>query len=175
MSHEIEVRRLSPAEIKAAAPVLADILLDCVRGGASVSFMAGMTQAEAVGFWLDVAQASVTDGRAVLVAEDDRGILGTVQVIPAGAPNQPHRCDIAKMLVHRVARKRGVGAQLLRFAEGQAVAMERSLAVLDTVTGMDGERLYERGGWTKVGVIPDYALRPDGELCSTSVFYKILA
>ena len=100
---------------------------------------------------------------------------GVVQVIPAWQPNQPHRADIAKMLVHRRARRRGVGEALMRAAEAAAREMGRSLLVLDTVTGDAGERLYERCGFTRVGVIPDYALFPDGRPCATTVFFKALA
>ena len=108
----------------------------------------------------------------MLVAEDAAGIVGVVEVIPAWPDNQPHRADIAKMLVHRRARRRGVAEALLRAAETTAAAMGKTVLVLDTVTGGDAERLYARAGWIKVGVIPDYALFPDGRYCDTTVFYK---
>jgi GNAT superfamily N-acetyltransferase len=166
------IRALSPAETEAAAPALAGVLLDCVAGGASVSFMADLSHERAEAFWRGVASDARGDGRTLLVAEDDAGIAGVVEVIPAGPDNQPHRADIAKMLVHRRARRRGLADALLRAAEAQAVAMGKTVLVLDTVTGGDAERLYVRGGWTKVGVIPDYALFPDGRPCDTTVFYK---
>lgn len=172
MSPPFFIRGLDPAQTRAAAPALADVLLDCVAGGASVSFMADMTYAEALAFWTGVADAG--DGRAVLVAQDDEGIFGVVEVIPAGPPNQPHRADVAKMLVHRRGRRRGAAAALLTAAESAARDMGKWLLVLDTVTGGDAERLYTRQGWTAVGAIPDYALMPDGALCSTTVFYKRL-
>jgi len=168
------IRRLSADETRVAAPALGEVLLDCVQGGASVSFMADMTRQEAEAFWLGVAEAAASDGRAVLVAEDAGGLLGVVEVIPAGAPNQPHRADIAKMLVHRRARRRGVGEALMRAAEDAARRMGKTLLTLDTVTGGVAERLYARLGWAPVGVIPDYALMPDGALCATTVFYKAL-
>ena len=170
----LRIRRLDADETRAAAPALAEVLLDCVRGGASVSFMADMTRAEAEAFWQGVAEAAASDGRAVLVAEDDKGLLGVVEVIPAGPPNQPHRADIAKMLVHRRARRQGAGEALMRAAEDAARAMGKTLLTLDTVTGGVAERLYARLGWVVVGSIPDYALMPDGEPCATTVFYKAL-
>jgi len=166
------IRALDPDAVDAAAPTLADVLLDCVHGGASVSFMAGLTRDQAEAFWRGVAVEQRADGRAVLVAEDDAEIVGVVEVIPAWADNQPHRADIAKMLVHRRARRRGLAEALLRAAEAAAADMAKTLLVLDTVTGGDAERLYTRASWTKVGVIPDYALFPDGRFCDTTVFYK---
>lgn len=173
MSAPYHIRRLEPHEASSAIPALAEVLLDCVAGGASVSFMADMTPQQAADFW--TRQVEAADGRAILVAEDDLGVFGVVQVIPAGVPNQPHRADVAKMLVHRRGRRRGVGEALMRAAETEAAAMGKSVLVLDTVTGEAGERLYERVGWTRVGVIPDFALMPDGRLCSTTYFYKALA
>jgi GNAT superfamily N-acetyltransferase len=173
MTASFSIRRLAQPEARDAIPPLAEVLLDCVDGGASVSFMAGATRADAEAFWRR--QAEADDGRAILVAEDGEGIFGVVQVIPAGVPNQPHRADVAKMLVHRRGRRRGVGEALMRAAEAEAAAMGKTVLVLDTVTGEAGERLYERVGWTRVGVIPDYALLPDGQLCSTTYFYKALA
>ncbi len=166
------IRALNPAETDAAAAALAAVLLDCVRGGASVSFMADLTAEQAEAFWRGVAREADVDGRAVLVAEDTSGIAGVVEVIPAGPANQPHRADIAKMLVRRRARRRGVAEALLRSAEAAAAEMGKTVLVLDTVTGGDAERLYARLGWTKVGVIPDYALFPDGRSCDTTIFYK---
>jgi len=167
-----QIRALNPAEVEAAAPALAVVLLDCVAGGASVSFMADLTPEAAEGFWRGVARQAEVDGRAVLVAEDAAGIAGVVEVIPAGPDNQPHRADVAKMLVHRRARRRGLAEALLRAAEQAASEMGKTLLVLDTVTGGDAERLYARLGWTRVGVIPDYALFPDGRFCDTTVFYR---
>ena len=174
MDTAFSLRRLGADETRAAVPALAAVLLDCVQGGASVSFMADMTRDEAEAFWRGVAEAAAADGRAVLVAEDDAGLLGVVEVIPAGAPNQPHRADIAKMLVHRRARRRGVGEALMRAAEAAARDMGKTLLTLDTVTGGVAERLYARLGWVAVGSIPDFALMPDGEPCATTVFYKAL-
>ena len=168
------IRRLSADETLRAAPALGAVLKDCVDGGASVSFMAGLTHDEATAFWARAAAAQASDGRAVLAAEDDEGLFGVVQVIAAGTPNQPHRGDVAKMLVHRRGRRRGVAQALLAAAEDAGRDLGLTLLVLDTVTGGDAERLYARLGWERVGVIPNYALTPDGELCSTTYFYKLI-
>ncbi|WP_332770985.1 GNAT family N-acetyltransferase [Phenylobacterium sp.] len=172
MTQPFRIRRLEAAETRAAAPALAAILKDCVEGGASVSFMADMTLADALAFWIGVAEAQAADGRAVIVAEDDDGPVGVVEVIPAGPPNQPHRGDVAKMLVHRRGRRRGVGEALMRAAEQAGRDLGKSLLTLDTVEGEAAERLYARLGWVRVGVIPRYALMPDGRPCGTVVFYK---
>ena len=154
---------------------LGDVLIDCVEGGASVSFMLPMTREKADTFWRSVA-ASVDRGeRILLVAEDASGsIIGTVQVILSQPENQPHRGDVAKMLVHRSARRRGVGTALLAAAERSAVAAGKTLLVLDTVMGSAGERLYSSKGWQRCGDIPNYALWPDGGLCATTIFFKFL-
>ena len=172
MTQSFRIRRLDAAETRAAAPGLAAILTDCVDGGASVSFMAGLTLAQATAFWDGVADDQAGDGRAVIVAEDAAGLFGVVEVIPAGPPNQPHRADVAKMLVHRRGRRRGVGEALMRAAEQAGRDLGKSLLTLDTVEGEAAERLYARLGWVRVGVIPRYALMPDGRPCGTVVFYK---
>ena len=167
------IRRLArPSEAELEA--LALVLIDCVEGGASVSFMHPLSLEKAVAFWRRVASEVARGARVLLVAEDASGIVGTVQLLLAQPENQPHRAEISKMLVHRRARRQGVGAQLMRAAEDAARAAKKSLLVLDTASG-DAERLYARLGWTLVGIIPGYALWPEGGLCSTSVFYRRLA
>lgn len=168
----VMIRTLDATEARARISELADILLDCVAGGASVSFMAEMTHAEALAFWSNVAAGVATGERILLVAEAAGRLIGTVQVVAAGAPNQPHRSDLAKMLVHRDGRSRGIGADLLSAAEAASLKAGWWLMVLDTVEDSAGYRLYVRGGWTRVGAIPDYALWPDGRLCATVYFYK---
>jgi len=153
---------------------LADLLIDCVDGGASVSFMHPLSRDRALGFWRRVARAVVAGERALLVAEDALGVCGTVQLVLDLPENQPHRADVSKMLVHRRARRQGLGAALLRAAEATARECGRTLLVLDTVTGSDAERLYAGLGWQRVGVIPGYALMPDGAPCDTTVFYREL-
>ena len=167
--------RCVPALDEREIAQLGDVLIDCVEGGASVSFMRPMTRAKADGFWRGVASAVEHGERLLLVAEDAAGaIAGTVQVIVNLPENQPHRGDVAKMLVHRRARRQGLGAALLAAAERTAREAGKTLLVLDTVTGAEGERLYESGGWQRCGEIPNYALWPDGRPCGTTVFYKRL-
>jgi GNAT superfamily N-acetyltransferase len=170
---EPAIRTLLAAEVDASAQALAHLLLDCVAGGASVNFMADFSLAEATRFWRGVA-AAAQDGRIILVAEDDQGPVGTVQLIPVAIPNQPHRAEVAKMLVHRRARNQGLGARLMAAIEAQARMSGRTLLVLDTATGEAGERLYARLGWVRFGEVPGYALFPDGRLGGASFFYKQL-
>jgi GNAT superfamily N-acetyltransferase len=153
---------------------LAGVLIDCVEGGASVSFMLPLTRDRAVAFWRHVAQAVAAGERALLVAEDARGLCGTVQLVLHQPENQPHRADLSKMLVSRRARRQGLGAALMRAAEATARECGKTLLVLDAVTDGDAARLYERLGWVRVGEIPGYALFPQGGLCSTTVFYRNL-
>lgn len=174
MTESITIRHLSPQEAREQIEALSAILIDCVEGGASVSFMSPLAQERADAFWLDIAEGVAAGERILLVAQDDtsRRIVGTVQIVLKQPENQPHRADIAKMLVHRQARKRGIGAALMTAAEDAARMAGKSVLVLDTVTGGDAERLYERVGWTRSGVIPNYALWPKGGFCDTTVFYK---
>jgi GNAT superfamily N-acetyltransferase len=166
------VRRLDALD-DAQIDGLADVLIDCVEGGASVSFMHPLTRVRAVAFWRRVAQGVAAGERALLVAEDARGLCGTVQLLLDQPENQPHRADLSKMLVHRRARRQGLGATLGRAAEATARECGKTLLVLDTASG-EAERLYQRLGWMRVGVIPGYALLPRGGLCDTTVYYRDL-
>ena len=153
---------------------LADLLIDCVEGGASVSFMHPLTRARAEAFWRRVAQGVKAGERALLVAEDAGGLCGTVQLVLEQPENQPHRADLAKMLVHRRMRRQGLGAALMRAAEDMGRECGKTLLVLDAVTDGDAARLYERLGWVRVGEIPGYALFPKGGLCGTTYYYRNL-
>ena len=153
---------------------LARVLMDCVEGGASVSYMQPLSMDKAVAFWRRVADDVARGVRALVVATDANGIMGTVQVVLEQPENQPHRADISKMLVHRRARRRGVGAALMRGAEDAALSAGKMLLVLDTADAT-AERLYKRLGWTLVGVVPDFALLPQGGLCATSFYYRKLS
>ena len=153
---------------------LADVLIDCVEGGVSVSFMHPLTRDRATAFWRRVGQGMAAGQRALLVAEVVQGLCGTVQLVLDQPENQPHRADLAKMLVHRRARRQGLGAALMRAAEATARDCGKTLLVLDAVTGGEAARLYERLGWVRVGDIPGYALMPRGGLCSTTVYYRNL-
>jgi GNAT superfamily N-acetyltransferase len=153
---------------------LAALLLDCVEGGASVGFMHPLGLDKARAFWRGVA-AEVEQGRRVLlVAQDGERIVGTVHLVLAQPDNQPHRADLCKMLVLRAERKRGIGAALMDAAERAARAAGKSLLVLDTAS-LEAERLYARMGWRQLGVIPGFALLPQGGLCGTTYFYRELA
>ena len=173
MPETIEIRcleTLADREIQG----LCDVLIDCVEGGASVSFMLPMSRAKAQAYWR-AASASVARGELLLLAAADAAgtMVGTVQVMLAQPENQPHRADLAKMLVHRRARRQGVGAALLAGAERAALSAGKTLLVLDTASS-DAERLYARHGWQRCGQIPHYALWPDGAPCATTIFFKFL-
>jgi ribosomal protein S18 acetylase RimI-like enzyme len=173
-AEKIEIRRLAAVEAHEQLDALADVLVDCVAGGASVSYLAPFTHEQGRAVFEAVA-GEVEQGRRLLLAAFANGdLVGTVQVILALPPNQPHRGEIAKLLVHRSARRRGIAELLMERAEAEAQAEGKTLLVLDTVTGDSAERLYERLGWTRVGVIPGYALYPDGRPCDTTVFWKSL-
>jgi GNAT superfamily N-acetyltransferase len=170
----IEIRRLGAAGVHSQLDGLAAVLVDCVAGGASVSYMAPFSHEQARGVFEGVAD-EVEQGRRLLLAAfagDD--LVGTVQVILALPPNQPHRAEIAKLLVHRSARRRGVARLLMERAEAEAREEGRTLLVLDAVTGGDAARLYERQGWNEVGVIPGFALYPDGRPCDTTYYWKAI-
>ena len=166
------VRRLDALD-DAQIDGLAAVLIDCVEGGASVSFMDPLTHGRAAAFWRRVGRGVAAGERALLVAEDAHGICGTVQLVFDLPENQPHRADLTKMLVHRRARRRGLGGALMRAAEAAARDCGKTLLVLDTASD-DAERLYEREGWVRVGVIPGYALLPHGGPCATTYFYRTL-
>ena len=174
MTATFRVRPATPDP--ATAEALADILLDCVEGGASVGFMLPLPRAKAVAFGENALASAARGERILLVAEDaeKNAIVGTVQVVLDMPDNQPHRADVAKMQVHRSARRRGLGEAMMRAAEAAAKDAGKTLLVLDTVTGSDAERLYTRLGWKRCGEIPGYALWPNGGLCSTTVFYREL-
>lgn len=170
-----EIRQLGAAEGRSYVEALADVLIDCVRGGASVSFMSSLTKDEAKSFF-DSALDDVQLGRRILLAAFiDSQLVGTVQLLAATPPNQPHRADVAKLLVLRSARGQGVARRLMHQLEETSRAHGKTLLVLDTVTGDPAEKLYLSLGWTRVGVIPRYALYPDGTWCDTTIFWKSLS
>lgn len=171
-SHSHAVRRL-PSVTDNQIQQLAEVLIDCVAGGASVSFMHPLPLPKALDFWRGVADGVARGERALLVAQDASGIVGTVQLVLSQPDNQPHRADLAKMLVHRRARRQGLGDALMQAAETTARECGKTLLVLDTASG-DAERLYVRAGWQRAGVIPGYALWPQGGLCDTAYFYRQL-
>lgn len=172
---DITLRTLTPSETIDALPALAEILSDCVEGGASVGFLSPYAPADALPYWQSVASA-VAEGQTVLiVAEKDGDILGTVQLGIGTMPNQPHRADLKKLLVHRTARGLGLSRLLMDAAENAAARHGRHVLVLDTATDSPAEAIYVKFGWQRVGVIPQYALMPDGSYCGSTFFYKSLA
>lgn len=170
----IGIRQLNATEGFQHMEALAEVLLDCVEGGASVSFMAPLPRAAATSFFEKVVEGVQQGDRILLAAFIDSKLVGTVQVLLSTPPNQPHRADVAKLLVLRSARGNGVGASLMEHAEEASRRAGKTLLVLDTVTGGNAEKLYTRLGWNRVGVIPNYALFPDGTWCDTTVFWKKL-
>ncbi len=174
VTEQIEVRRLGVDDVRDHLDALAAVLVDCVEGGASVSYMAPFTHDDARRAFEGWMAESEQGRRLILAAFVNGELVGTVQVILVLPPNQPHRGEIAKLLVHRSARRRGIARLLMEHAEREARAEGKTLLVLDTVTGDPAERLYQGLGWSTVGVIPGYALYPDGRPCDTTVFFKVL-
>jgi GNAT superfamily N-acetyltransferase len=168
------IRQLDATEGRQYLSALADVLIDCVEGGASVSFMAPLSKSEAESFFEKTVAAVERGERILLAAFVDSELAGTVQIVTATPPNQPHRADIAKLLVRRSARGQGIATRLMEHAEHASRLAGKTLLVLDAVTGGDAEKLYLRMGWTKAGIIPNYALFPDGRLCDTTILWKAL-
>jgi ribosomal protein S18 acetylase RimI-like enzyme len=174
MLDSFHIVRLSAEQVRERAEQLSEVLSDCVTGGASVSFMPPFGPGDAKPFWLATAESCEAGQRIVLAAIMDSMAVGSVQLLPVGIPNQPHRAEIAKLLVHRKARRRGIGRTLMLAAEAEARRLGRSLLTFDTTTGDSAEKLYWSLNFVRAGVIPGYALKPDGSLIDTSVFYKLL-
>ncbi|TDP61515.1 GNAT family N-acetyltransferase [Roseateles toxinivorans] len=172
MSHEPTSSRLQTVN-DTQLQQLAELLIDCVEGDASVGFMHPLSLEQALAFWRRVADGAARRERVLLVVEDGQGIVGTVQVVLAQPDNQPHRGDVSKMLVHRRARRQGLGAVLMRAAEAAAITEGKTLLVLDTASD-DARRLYTRLGWQHCGDVPGFALWPRGGLCATSFYYREL-
>ena len=169
------IRTLDPDTDAALLPGFAALMVEAVADGASIGFMAGFSQADSLAWWQGRMAAAAEGEVQILVALDHGGVAGTVSLVPAAMPNQPHRADIAKMMVAKRARGRRVGAALLKAVEALAIAQGRTTLVLDTISGSAAARLYERAGWEKVGDIPAYALMPDGEMAPTTFYTKRLA
>lgn len=160
--------------IRAMLPELADILVDVVDGGGGVSFMAPLDPAEARAFWSSVADDVESGTKVLLVADHDGRPAGTAILQLMWQPNQPHRGEVAKLLVHRRARRQGLARHLMLRLEEEARAHERTLLVLDTVSGGAAEQLYRSLGWVEVGRVPGFALSPYGAIDDTTFFYRKL-
>jgi GNAT superfamily N-acetyltransferase len=171
----VTIRKLTAAEADAQQSELADVLVDAVAHGASVNFMTGFMHDEALAFWRGQIDGVASGDRSLLVASDGRSIVGTVIVYFMQQPNQPHRAEIGKMLVHSSLRRQGLGRRLLEAAEAEALAAGRTLLMLDTETGSAGDKLYRACGWIEFGKVPGHAYRPGGELATTTFFYKNLS
>lgn len=170
--HRIE--RLIPPVSDTDFHALAQLLVDTVESGSSVSFLAPLPLERAEAWWRKTVSTS-SAGAIFLVARDAKGIIGTVQLHPSWAPNQPHHAEIAKLMVHRQSRRTGLGRQLMQTIEDEARRAGFHLLTLDTKRGSAAEQLYRQLGWATVGIIPGYALDPDGKTFhDTVVFYKEL-
>lgn len=174
MSEAIAIQALTAEAMTARLEEFCDLLIDCVDGGASVGFMAPLSAERAREFWLGIIASLERGERIVLAATRGSGgpVIGSVQLVLAQADNQPHHGDVSKMLVHSSARRQGLGALLLAAIETAAIEAGKTLLVLDTVPGTVADRLYQRAGWTPIGIIPGFALMPDGAPCDTRVFWR---
>lgn len=171
---EVRVRAIGANEADARLDQLAEILVDAVTHGASVNFMAGFARDEARAFWLAQLPGLACGEKRLFVGERGAQLLATALLMFAPQPNQPHRADVGKMLVHSGIRRQGLGRRLLAAVEAAASEAGRTLLMLDTETGSAGDRLYRSCGWTAIGVVPDHAYTPAGRLAETTMFYKKL-
>ncbi|HXW20907.1 MAG TPA: GNAT family N-acetyltransferase [Roseiarcus sp.] len=165
------IRRLAADEIGQKVEELSDLLIDCVEGGASVGFMHPLAREKARAFWLAIGARAAAGAHELLAVEIGDFFAGSVQLVGAQYENQPHRADVSKLLVHRRARRRGLGRALMEATEDLAREAGKTVLVLDTA-GDEARRLYDRLNWTIVGRVPDYALWPDGRLCDTTIMFK---
>lgn len=175
-AHNAELRALPSPVSSSVVAGLTDLLLNVVHAGASVSFMLPFDREQAAAYW-DRTLASIDPvrGPIVLVAEVGGRVAGSVQLHPAWPPNQPHRADVAKLLVHTDFRRHGIARALMLELESHARRLGRTLLTLDTVTGSPADRLYRSLGYQECGTIPQYAMMPDGTWAGTTIFYKHLA
>jgi GNAT superfamily N-acetyltransferase len=174
MSQGASIRRLSAAQARERVVELAGIMRDAVAGGASINFLEDVTDEVLTDYWLDSASEQELGHRQLFVAEVGGVIVGTAMVMFAQMQNQPHRGDVGKVLVHSSYRRRGIAVQLMSAIEQAALDNGRTLLMLDTEKGSDGELLYVANGWVKYGEVPGHALKPDGVPKPTSFFYKVL-
>ncbi len=171
----IHIERLEATGAAAAVPELSQILIDCVEGGGGVSFLHPLDPEKSQSFWRGEVVPAVSRGdTALLVAKANGKILGTVQVILGMRENQPHRGEIAKLLVAPAARRQGIARALMEAAQVLAQESGKILLLLDTETGSNADQLYRSMGWQEVGIVPNFALTNHGVLCTVSFFYKAL-
>jgi GNAT superfamily N-acetyltransferase len=169
-----EIVALDSEGYVAAIPALADLLVDAVGGGASVNFLAGVTPDQAAAWWTERI-GRVSDGTiTAFVAREAGVVVGSTLLIRSRNQNAPHRAEIAKVLVHRAARRRGIGRALMEAAEALARADGRWLLLLDTEAGSAADDFYRSLGWQVLGTMPNHAYRSDGRLAPTTYFWKDL-
>ena len=168
----IEIRAFANEDASHLMPSLGTLLVDCVRSGASLEFLATVTLEDADRYWNGALARTAAGQQIMVVASEDGEVVGTVSLVLASQQNQQHRAEISKLLVDPRVRRRGIANQLMEAVEAQAWSRGRTLLVLDTVTGSEASHLYEARGWTRVGEIPDYAINPAGEMCSTTFYWK---
>ncbi len=173
VADRIVIERLTPESVRARADELADLLIDAVDGGAAVHFLKPVTPLAAVRWVLDVADGMRRQTH-LFVAVEDGAIVGSVQLIRACAPNQPHRADVSKLLVHRSHRGRGIATALMAELETTARVLGISLLTLDTAAGGDAAPLYERLGYVRAGEIPNFVQDADGRFDAAVLYYKAL-
>ena len=171
---EQTIRALPAAEMASRIGELAAVLADAVAHGASVNFMAGVTEGATRDFWLGQLPGVEKGERILLVAEQEGRLVGTAVVSFAPQPNAPHRAEIGKMLVHSSVRRQGLGRRLLKAAETAARDAGRTLLILDTEAGSSGDHLYRSSGWIELGTLPGHSFTPDGRLAAATYFYKAL-
>lgn len=170
----VEIEMLDATAYAEAVPELARVLVGAVESGASVSFLAGLDEERAAAWWSDRTGLVAAGEIVPHVARQGGQVVGVVLLILSTRENSPHRAEIAKLLVHRSARGRGIATALLAAAEAEALTRGRTLLVLDTVTGSPAERLYLRLGWQAVGSVPGFALDVEGREEAATIMWKRL-
>lgn len=175
MTPPSRIERLSRPASALDVAQLAHLLVDAVRAGAAISFLQPLSFDVAEAWWRRTIDEA-SPRAVILVARDDEGIAGTVQIVPAWAPNQPHRAEVVKLIVHERAQRGGLGARLMGAIEDASREAGFTLLTLDARRGGAAEQLYRRLGWTEVGAIPRFAVDPDGRgFHDTVIFYKELS
>jgi GNAT superfamily N-acetyltransferase len=165
---------LSPRELQDRRSELVELLADAIEGGASVNYVLPFRREDLRKYWESVTSDAGSGARVVLAIIDEGRVMGSVQLVPCRKPNQPHRADVEKLLVHSTYRQRGAGAALMNALERKARERGRWLLTLDTRSGSTADVLYPRWGWQAVGRIPDYALDPDGTPAACTLYWKRL-
>jgi GNAT superfamily N-acetyltransferase len=171
----LDIEPLTGADVKTHRPALVALLRDAVDSGASIGFLPPVAEAEASAYWDAVATTVVEGSRVLLAAHDaELGLVGSAQLDLATRANARHRAEVSKVMVHRRARRRGIGRALMLALEQHARRLGRTTLILDTRQGDPSEALYRAVGWTFAGAIPCYARSATGALDGTALYYKLL-